>query len=112
MNVRMMVNIILFSDYYCYDNPAALKTQIGDRMGNPSDYETLFSLFYTLYSFPNIVLPFFSGYFVDTYGVFICMLTFTIFEIVGQAIFATGLTVKSWPVMMIGRLIYGFGGGI
>lgn len=48
------------ASYYTYDIPAALKTQIGDYMGNPSNYETLFSLLYTLYSIPNIVIPLFG----------------------------------------------------
>lgn len=39
--------VIMIANYYCYDNPAALKTQIGDYMGDPSDYETMFSLLYT-----------------------------------------------------------------
>ncbi len=57
--------LIMIANYYCYDNPAALITQvtgeqlcvatphllsinqIDDYMGNPSDYETLFSLLYT-----------------------------------------------------------------
>lgn len=101
---------MMFGDYYCYDNPAALKTQIGDHMGNPGNYETLFSLLYTLYSLPNVILPFFSGYFIDTFGVSICLIAFTVLVEVGQVIFAIGLTVKSWPVMFLGRLVYGFGG--
>lgn len=107
---RFLVCIMMFGDYYCYDNPAALKTQIGDHMGNPSNYETMFSLLYTLYSLPNVVLPFFSGYFIDTFGASLCLIAFCVLVETGQIIFAIGLSAKSWPVMFLGRTVYGFGG--
>ncbi len=53
--VLLLACIMLVGSYYCYDIPAALKTQIDDYMGDPSDYETYFALLYTLYSVPNVV---------------------------------------------------------
>lgn len=100
----------MIGNYYCYDIPAALHTQMDDYMGNQSDFETYFSLLYTVYSVPNIVLPFFGGYFVDKWGVRPCLFLFTGFLTVGQAVFAFGLSIKSWPIMLAGRVIYGFGG--
>jgi len=100
----------MIGNYYSYDNPAALKTQIDDYMGDPDDFETLFSLLYTVYSVPNVFLPFLGGYFVDKFGVRICMIVFTSFIACGQVVFAFGLSIKSWPVMLVGRVIFGFGG--
>jgi MFS family permease len=108
--VLLLSCVIMISNYYCYDNPAALKTQIDDYMGNPSDYETMFSLLYTVYSIPNIFLPFFGGYFVDKFGVKITLVATTSFLTIGQSLFALGLSMKSWPVMLLGRVVYGFGG--
>ena len=45
---------MMVGSYYCFDIPAALKTQIDDYMGDPSDYEVKFSLLYTLYAAPNV----------------------------------------------------------
>lgn len=45
---------MMVGSYYCFDIPAALKTQIDDYMGDPSDYELSFGLLYTLYSAPNV----------------------------------------------------------
>ncbi|RYG61284.1 hypothetical protein EON64_18690 [archaeon] len=45
---------MMVGSYYCFDIPAALKTQIEDYMGNPSDYEIKFGLLYTLYAAPNV----------------------------------------------------------
>jgi MFS family permease len=79
-------------------------------MGNPSNFETYFSLLYTLYSIPNIILPFFGGYFVDKIGVRLCLIIFVVLIACGQVIFAFGVSIKSWPVMFVGRVVYGFGG--
>jgi MFS family permease len=60
--------IMMIGNYYCYDIPAALHLQMDDFMGRPHQFEVLFSLLYTVYSVPNIVLPFFGGYIVDILG--------------------------------------------
>lgn len=57
---------LLFGSYYCYDNPQALRSSINRKFGIDS---TDFSLLYTVYSLPNIVLPFFGGIFIDRIGV-------------------------------------------
>lgn len=58
----------------------------------------------------QVILPFFGGYLVDRIGVRMCLLLFASLITVGQVIFALGLSLKSWPVMLVGRLIFGFGG--
>lgn len=70
----------------------------------------MFSLLYTVYSIPNVILPFFGGYFIDKWGARLTLLIFAALITAGQAIFAFGLSIKSWPVMLIGRVVYGFGG--
>ena len=46
--VLLLLCLLLIGQYYTYDEPAALKTQIGDYMGNPEGYETLYSLLYSV----------------------------------------------------------------
>lgn len=46
--------LMMMGPYYCFDIPAALKTQLENHMGNPSDYEVQFNLLYTLYATPNV----------------------------------------------------------
>lgn len=108
--VLLLACVMMISNYYCYDNPAALQSQISAYMPYNPHFSIYFNLLYSLYSLPNIVLPFFGGYFVDKFGVRVCLLSFTGFITAGQIIFAFGLSIKSWPVMFIGRIIYGFGG--
>ena len=106
----MLACLMLIGSYYCFDIPAAIKQQIDDYFGDPGDYETLFSLLYTLYAAPNVILPFFGGYFVDKFGVRVCLLVFSSLIAVGQIIFSFGISIKSWPIVFIGRLVFGFGG--
>jgi len=101
---------MMIGNYYCYDIPAALHTQMNEYFGKPDDFETLFSLLYTVYSVPNIILPFFGGYFTDKFGSRVCLLVFCSFITIGQFIFALGLSMKSWPIMLLGRVVFGFGG--
>jgi MFS family permease len=79
-------------------------------MGSPSDFDMQYALLFSLYSFPNIFLPLFGGYFVDKYGAIPCLLFFQFAIFVGSIFFAVGVAEKSWPLMFVGRMIFGIGG--
>lgn len=108
--VLVLACLMLIGSYYCFDLPAACKTQIETFMGYTNEYENDFSLLYTLYAIPNIILPFFGGYFVDKLGVRMCLMIFAGLVALGQVIFCLGLSVRSWPIMFIGRFVFGLGG--
>jgi MFS family permease len=101
--------VVMIGVYYTFDMPAALKTQMESYMGSPDNFETYFSLLYTIPAFPNIILPFFGGYFVDTLGAYKCMVAFISIIATGHVVFAFGLSIKSWPIMFLGRAIFGIG---
>jgi MFS family permease len=92
------------------DIPAALHQQLKDYMPESNKFEFQFNLLYTVYSLPNVILPFFGGYVVDCFGAPVCLGSFAFLCWVGQLTFAVGAVVKSWPIMLIGRTVYGFGG--
>lgn len=73
-----------------------------------SDLE--FNLYYSIYSFPNIVLPVFGGYFIDVIGNRIGAVLFSVFVVLGQAIFAFGVMVRNYPISLLGRGVFGLGG--
>ena len=108
--ILLLTCVMMIGNYYCYDIPAALHSQMDEYFGKPSDFETLFSLLYTVYSVPNVILPFFGGYFVDKWGSRICLIVFSGFICLGQLITAFGLSLKSWPIMFLGRVVFGIGG--
>ena len=47
---------------------------------------------------------------MDRLGVRLCLLVFACCIGAGQVLFAFGMSIKSWPVMFVGRIVYGFGG--
>lgn len=56
--VLILACLLLFGNYYAYDNPAALNVTLGNYLGH--DYDTWqyeLNLLYSLYSFPNMFLP-------------------------------------------------------
>ena len=114
-SILFLTCIMSVGNYYCYDIPASLHTQLEDFMSNalystPKNFEFFFSLLYSVYSVPNLVLPFFGGYFVDRFGVRICLSWFVFLILLGQVIFTLGLCFKSWGLMFWGRILYGLGG--
>jgi hypothetical protein len=110
--VVLLLNcLLLVGNYYAYDNPAALSTLLEAYLGWPkATYDYVFSLLYAVYSFPNIVLPFFSGYFIDRFGPKYVLLFLSICVCLGQAIFAIGVTTRQFWIMILGRITFGIGG--
>uniref|UniRef100_A0A2K6UCX5 Lysosomal dipeptide transporter MFSD1 n=1 Tax=Saimiri boliviensis boliviensis TaxID=39432 RepID=A0A2K6UCX5_SAIBB len=60
--VLLLMCFLGFGSYFCYDNPAALQTQIKRDMQVNT---TKFMLLYAWYSWPNVVLCFFGGFLID-----------------------------------------------
>lgn len=103
---------IMFGNFYAYDNPSALNRQLRDWMADKSDGEFEFhlNLLYTVYSAPNIILPFVVGRALDRYGSRSFLIWLSLLMCLGQTIFSLGVTYRTWPVMLLGRLIFGLGG--
>eukprot|EP00937_MAST-01D_sp_MAST-1D-sp2_P005672 g5672.t1 len=117
LRVRWLVLVLtctlMIGNYYCYDNPSALKEQLYERFAGSmsrSEYEAKFSLLYSLYSFPNVVLPFFGGLLVDRFSARAALLLFGGLITLGQCLLALGCSLRSFPLMLVGRVVFGFGG--
>ena len=57
----------LMGSYFCFDNPAPLKNILQKPPYDLS--EAQWSGLYSIYSFPNMVLPLFGGIFIDKLGI-------------------------------------------
>lgn len=99
--------IAMVGNYYCFDNPAALKSNLDETIGLS---ESEYNLLYTVYSIPNIVLPFFGGYLCDMLGAPLAFLLFAVAITAGQCVFAFGVSIKSLGLMYVGRIMFGLGG--
>jgi len=121
----------LVGNYYAYDGPTATQEQLaahfypnanatssdddagGAAATDPSSFQFRYNLLYSVYSWPNIVLPFFGGYLCDRLGVRLMLVVFLLFITLGQAVFALGASLSgstAWYTMWLGRTVFGFGG--
>ena len=83
------------------------------RMGKKR-YSLLYNSLYSVYSWPNVILPLLGGYFSDVFGVRLTTVIFALLILIGQIIFAVGITIEddntAWGVMLFGRVVFGLGG--
>ena len=71
---------------------------------------TRYSLLYTVYSLPNMLLPIFGGVLLDTIGVRTGLILFCSIAMLGQAVFTFGGYSNNFNTMIVGRVIFGMGG--
>ena len=102
-----MCCMFLVGNYFCSDNPADLQSTLQDTLGIST---TQYGLFVTVYSAPNFILPLIGGVLLDMIGVRVGLIVFTVFVTLGQGIFMWGGFVKSFPIMLVGRIVFGLGG--
>jgi len=74
-------NFFLFGSYYCYDIPSALSIDLKSGPDGLSDKE--YNALYSVYSFPNIILPLLGGIIADKIGVKISLMMFSTFVVIG-----------------------------
>jgi len=114
MKVRWLVLVLtaffMGCNYYCYDNPAALYKPLADSFSDLPSFDYYYSLLYSVYSIPNIVLPVLGGLLVDRAGLYFSLNLFAALILVGQVIFAAGCSYHSFPIMLFGRFVFGLGG--
>ncbi|XP_072936747.1 lysosomal dipeptide transporter MFSD1-like [Epargyreus clarus] len=104
----VLMCFLCFGSYFCYDSPAAL----ADNFKSDVHLSTSqFTLLYSIYSWPNVILCFIGGYLVDRYfGVRLGTIIYVAIVFVGSVIFALGAYINAFWVMILGRFIFGIGG--
>lgn len=70
-----------------------------------------YSLLYSWYSWPNVVLCFFGGYLTDkVFGIRLGAIIFCTIVLIGQFIIALGAFLNMFWLMELGRFVFGIGG--
>ena len=135
--VMLLLCLALSSTYYAFDVPSASETALQSAFlgsGGPSDtcvngtnipgsdsaasdsFNSNFNLLYSLYSWPNVALPFFGGWLADRLGVRLMGIVFMFLLVAGASLTAVGTmliptsTEAAWYVMFAGRILFGLGG--
>lgn len=109
--VLFLSSMVIFGNYFAYDLPSALNTPLQGYLGTPDEaYNYNFSLFYSLYSLPNIILPLFGGWLTDRFGAPRLLLILSLLVCFGQLLFALGVQTRLYWLMHLGRFLFGVGG--
>lgn len=99
--------IVLFACYYSYDIPSALNKYL--VMDGKAFDTSRITYLYAAYAMPNIVCPFIIGRYIQNrkprLAHYLCLII-----LAGQALFSLGLSVQSYVLMVIGRIVHGLGG--
>ena len=90
---------------FSFDNPQSLITETKDLFGID---EAKFTLLYTVYSMPNIVITLAGGFFLDKLGIRLGMFVFLCFTTTGQALFAVSAAIPSYGFAIFARVIFGY----
>lgn len=67
-------------------------------------------MLYSIYSFPNFILPLFGGIIIDKLGVRLGVFTFSLILVLGQGVVAISGYYRSYVLMLVGRVIFALGG--
>lgn len=97
---------ILFGSYFCYDNPTELEDMIEQKFDVS---QTQYSLLYTSYSLPNMVIPVCGGIILSKIGRSNGLILFSLIITIGQSICALGGWFDCFLLLVIGRGIHGMG---
>ena len=108
--ILSLCSVIILGSYFAYDVPAALSLQLHEYLEEENEsFQYYLQLLYSLYSIPNLVLPFFGGYFIDKLGNRWILTATALLTAMGQFLFTFGLFLKNKCIMYLGRLIMGIG---
>ena len=97
----IMMCLLGFGSYFCFDNPGALQTDIKVAMNLTT---AQFANLYSWYSWPNVVLPVVGGFLMDrVLGIRLGTMVFAFIICIGQGIFALGGFMDRLWLMELGR---------
>ena len=104
--ILLFTCLCVCGNYFVFDFPAELERDIIKEFGLNT---TVYSLLYAVYSFPNMILPLFSGLIIIKIGKGNAMLLFMSLVVLGNSIMILAPYFHYYPFLVIGRCIFGMG---
>ena len=109
--------ILLIGSYFWYDMPNSLSNLLEKYVTHETDSEVKYNQLYSIYSYPNIILPLFGGMLIDKIGIRPSLIFFTCFLVIGQGVFMYAGFMEStdmsdnvpYYITLAGRVIFGIG---
>ena len=99
--------VIVYSGYYSYDLPGITSEELKHVIGLTN---TQLGMLFSVYAFPNAVLPLISGTVMSVIGVWKGVLGIGTIIACGITVVSLGVYMQSYFIMLLGRAIYGLGG--
>lgn len=104
----LFLNIIMsFSNYFVFDFPQALEEPLIRRLHITT---VDIGFLYAIYALPNILFSPMSGYFMEKAGLVVSSLSFTGLVFLGHLVVTIGIYFRNYPIVVLGRGLYGIGG--
>lgn len=104
--VLILASFLMFGNFFAYDVPASLSIPLQQHLGqSDGKFQYTINILYSMYSIPNIILPFFSGYIIDRFGSSRVTILLAAIVLLGQYVFACGVAIKSSQLMYFGRMM-------
>lgn len=113
--VLWLTSMVTFGGYYSFDFPSVLHNQLyryfhsQDHTLSLADYELSFSLLFSLYSFPNTVLPWIGGVLSDKIGNNTMMFAMASLVLLGNFIQTYAIWRYDMQLLLFGRFLFGLG---
>jgi len=102
-----LTSLSCFGNYFSSDLPQSMMNSIRTQLDlDVYNYNKIFSV----YSIPNVILPFVGGLIIDSLGVRLAYAIFAFILILGQAITTLGVAQESFNMMLFGQFIFSLGG--
>ena len=102
----VLISLFVCGSYFSYDTPSSVQQRIEELFGISS---TIYSLLYSFYSLPNIIVPMIAGMMLRKIGNGKGLVVCSIFVVFGQFIGAVGGYKRHFWLICIGRAIFGIG---
>jgi len=104
--ILLVVSLVMFGSYYIYDSLSPINEFIQQDMGIDN---AKFGLLFSFYSLPNLLfLLLIAGFILDRFGIRKAGTIYVFLILLGSVVTSLGAG-KSFAVMLIGRMIFGFG---
>ncbi len=104
--ILLIVSLVMFGSYYIYDALSPINDLIQQNMGVDN---ARFGLLYSFYALPNLLfLLVVAGFLLDRLGIRKAGTVYVLLILIGSFITSLGAG-KSFVIMLIGRMIFGFG---
>ncbi|CAI2366187.1 unnamed protein product [Moneuplotes crassus] len=108
--VLLLSTFLMFGGYFCMDQPNALSKHLEQSLTGESAMK--YNMLYSVYAYPNIIMPFFGGVFIDKVGLKSALNILFALCIAGQAFFTFGGYIEGshgYTMALFGRCLFGMG---